>query len=82
MITVFFGALPFVVIKSTSGEMNSAPPNKSVYLSAKRDCSFMQTVKSWKLVNKDRLSKLKDFAIKIHSMFGNTYVCESIFSIL
>ena len=32
----FFGAPAFVVLKSTSGAMNSVPPNKSVYLSAKR----------------------------------------------
>jgi len=35
----FFGAPAFVVLKSTTGTgaMNSIPPNKSVYLSAKRD---------------------------------------------
>ena len=30
-----------------------------------------------KLVSKDRFSTLKDFALKKHSMFGSTYVCES-----
>ena len=34
----------------------------------------------WKLVSKDRFPKLKDFALKMHSMFGSTYVCESTFS--
>ena len=32
----FFGAPAFVVLKSTSGAMNSVSPNKSVYLFAKR----------------------------------------------
>jgi len=32
----------------------------------------------WKLVSKDRFPKLKDFALKMHSMFGNRYVCEYI----
>ena len=34
----------------------------------------------WKLVSKDKFPKLKDFALKMHSMFGSTYVCESRFS--
>jgi len=34
---------------------------------------------SWKLVNKHRFPELKDFALKMHSMFENTYVCESTF---
>jgi len=34
----------------------------------------------WKLVKKDRFSELKDLTLKLHSMFGNTYVCESTFS--
>ena len=34
----------------------------------------------WKLVSKDRFPKVKDFALKMHSMFGSTYVCESTFS--
>jgi len=30
----------------------------------------------WKLVSKDRCPKLKDFALKIHSTFGNIqYIC-------
>jgi len=29
----------------------------------------------WKLVGKDRFPKLKDFALKLHSMFGNRYLC-------
>jgi len=41
----------------------------------------LATVESfWKLVSKDRFLKLKDFALKMRSMFGNTYVCESTFS--
>ena len=28
----------------------------------------------WKSVSKDRFPKLKDFALKMRSMFGNTYV--------
>ena len=34
----------------------------------------------WKLVSKDKFPKLKDFALKMHSMFESTYVCESTFS--
>ena len=34
----------------------------------------------WKLVSKDKFPKLKDFALKMHSMFGSTYVCEGTFS--
>ena len=34
----------------------------------------------WKLVSKDKFPKLKNFALKMHSMFGSTYVCESTFS--
>jgi len=34
----------------------------------------------WKLVSKDRFPKLKDFATKMHSVFGNTHMCESTFS--
>ena len=34
----------------------------------------------WKLVSKDKFPKLKDFALKMHSMFGSTYVRESTFS--
>ena len=34
----------------------------------------------WKLVSKDRFPKLKNFALKMHSMFGSTYMCESTFS--
>jgi len=28
----------------------------------------------------NRFTRLKDFALKIHSMFGSTYVCETTFS--
>ena len=42
---------------------------------------MLETAESlWKLVSKDRFPKLKDFALKMHSMFGNTCVCESAFS--
>ena len=34
----------------------------------------------WKLVSKDKFPKLKDFALKMHSMFESTKVCESAFS--
>jgi len=34
----------------------------------------------WKLVSKDRFPELKNFAQKMHRMFGNTYVRESTFS--
>ena len=33
----------------------------------------------WKLVSKDKFPILKDFALKMHSMFGSTYVCQSTF---
>ena len=33
-----------------------------------------------KLVSKDKFPKLKDFALKMNSMFESTYVCESTFS--
>ena len=34
----------------------------------------------WKLVSKDRFQKLENFALKMHSMLGRTYICESTFS--
>jgi len=34
---MLFGAPTYVVFKSTSGAMNSVPPNKPVYLSAKHE---------------------------------------------
>jgi len=41
----------------------------------------LETAKSfWKLGSKVKFSKVKDFALKMHLMFGNTYVCESTFS--
>jgi len=40
-----------------------------------------ETVENFrKSVSKYRFSKLKDFALKMHLMFGNTYACESRFS--
>jgi len=71
----FFGAQAFLVLKSTSGAMNSVQASKSVYLFAKHgllkvapsqiNCSPLQTVKGfWKLVSKDRFLKLKNFAQK------------------
>jgi len=29
----------------------------------------------WKLVSKGRVPKLKDLTLKMHLMFGNTYIC-------
>jgi len=41
----------------------------------------LETAESFsKLISKDRFPKLKDFALKMHSMFGNRQVCESKFS--
>jgi len=41
----------------------------------------LETAKSfWSLVSKETFLKLKDFAVKMHSRVGNTYVCESTFS--
>jgi len=33
-------------------------------------------------VSKDRFPKLKDFALKMHSLVDNTYMCESTFYIM
>ena len=39
---------------------------------------MLETAESfWKLVSKVEFPKLKDFALKMYSMFGNIYVCES-----
>ena len=36
------------------------------------------TISTWRNeLSKDGFPKLKDFALKMHSIFGNTYVCES-----
>jgi len=36
--------------------------------------TVLETVKSfWKLVSNNRFPKLKDFALKMHWTFGNTY---------
>jgi len=81
----FFGDATFVVLNSTSGAVNSEPPTKSVYFVKWRlshsgseidlNCPSLQTLESfWKLVSKDRFAKLKDFALKMHSMFGSLYV--------
>jgi len=44
---------------------------------------MLETAESfWKLVSKERFLKLKDFPLKMHSMFGNIYVRESKFSML
>jgi len=32
-----------------------------------------------KLASKERVVKLKDFALKMHLIFRNTYVCETAF---
>nr|CAB3267854.1 zinc finger BED domain-containing protein 5-like [Phallusia mammillata] len=34
----------------------------------------------WKYVSKERYPILKDSAVKLHSMFGSTYICECAFS--
>lgn len=34
----------------------------------------------WKLVSKAQFPCLRDFALKMCSMFGSTYICESTFS--
>jgi len=41
----------------------------------------LETVERFrKLFSKDRFPKMNDFALEMHSMFRNTYVCESTFS--
>jgi len=41
----------------------------------------LQIVESFQtLVSKDRFLRQKDFALKVQSMFGCTYLCESTFS--
>jgi len=43
--------------------------------------TVLETVESFgKLVSKERFLKLQGFALKMHSMFANKYVCESTFS--
>ena len=42
-----------------------------------RDCRELLDIT---VVSKNRFLKLKNFALKMHSMFGCTYVCESTFS--
>ena len=39
-------------------------------------------VNFWKLVSKERFPKLRDFSLKLLSMFGSTYVCECTFSVM
>lgn len=34
----------------------------------------------FKLLSKERFPKLRDFGLKMTSMFGSTYICESVFS--
>ena len=36
----------------------------------------------WKLVNIEQLSKLRDFALRMLSVFGSIYICESTFSVM
>ena len=36
----------------------------------------------WKLVNVEQFPKLRDFALRMLSMFGSTYICESTFSVM
>jgi len=48
---------------------------------ARRLRNLDKTVESFqKLVRKDRFPEMKDFARKMHPMFGSKYVCESTFS--
>ncbi|XP_071525917.1 general transcription factor II-I repeat domain-containing protein 2A-like [Panulirus ornatus] len=49
---------------------------------------FFQTKKNevhdqfWKLVCRDRFPNLRDFGLKMCSMFGGTYICENTFSMI
>ena len=36
----------------------------------------------WKLVNIEQSPKLRDFALKMLSMFNSSYICESTFSVM
>ncbi|XP_076817402.1 general transcription factor II-I repeat domain-containing protein 2-like [Clavelina lepadiformis] len=36
----------------------------------------------WRLLSNEQFPRLNDFALKICSMFGSTYICESTFSIM
>ncbi len=36
----------------------------------------------WKLMSEEKYPKLRNFAMKMHSMFGSTYICECTFSLL
>ena len=36
----------------------------------------------WKLVNIEQFPKLRDFALRMLSMFGSSYICESTFSVM
>lgn len=40
------------------------------------------TTEFWIIVPKDRYPNVKQAALKLMSMFGSTYVCESVFSTL
>ena len=49
---------------------------------------FLQSKKNerneafWKLVSNEQFPKLRDFALRMLSMFGSTYICESTFSVM
>lgn len=40
------------------------------------------TVEFWKIVSNERYPNVKQAAVKLLSMFGSTYMCESLFSTL
>jgi len=78
------------VMKSTPGAINSVLPNKSVNVPlnatfskwppSQINCLSLQTVEScctW--VSKNRFVKLKDFALKMHSMLWSIYVRDGKF---
>jgi len=55
-----------------------------MYLQYLKKCAILTVLETgesfWKLISKERFLKPKDFALKMHSMFGNTYIFESTFS--
>lgn len=49
------------------------------FLLSKKNCMHEEF---WKLVSGDRFPVLRNFALKLCSMFGSTYICEAAFSIM
>ena len=49
---------------------------------------FLQSKKNernkafWKLVSNEHFPVLRDFALRVFSIFGSTYICESTFSVM